>query len=289
MLTATVVIPNLDSPIIDQVIVALRQQTYKPAQIIVVGLDRPNKLAAHLDVIKFIDTGHPISPATARNMGATSARSDVICFLDADCVPAYDWVERLVLRHAAGARVISGGVSLPGGSYWLLCDNIAALADFLDCTVAGERSHLPSLTLSIERSLFAQIGGFDETFAPSGEDTDLSFRLRQRAVPLCFEPQARVVHYSSRRDAWAVWSHLRVFGVGYVRLYTKHMHTIGPSLRFALCRGFKPLAAVVAPVLAVLDTLHFFVHQPTLRRFWYAFPGVAFARWGWYVGIMYGR
>ncbi len=98
MLTVSVIIPSLYSPIIDRVVECLRAQTCPPLEIIVVGMDRAGRLAGRTD-LHFIDTGRPISPAAARNAGAKLACGDIYCFIDADCLAAPDWIERMVARH----------------------------------------------------------------------------------------------------------------------------------------------------------------------------------------------
>ena len=76
MLTASVIIPSLHSPIIDRVVDSLRAQTCPPLEIIVVGMDRAGRLAGRTD-LRFVDTGRPISPAAARNAGAALARAPI--------------------------------------------------------------------------------------------------------------------------------------------------------------------------------------------------------------------
>jgi hypothetical protein len=42
---------------------------------------------------------------------------------------------------------------------------------------------------------------------------------------------------------------------------------------------------VVAPLLAVIDVLRRLWQRPGLRRWWYAAPGVIWARCAWYWGV----
>src|SRR5689334_2346672 len=81
----SVVIPNLHSPLIGQVIEALGRQTARSAihELIVVGQDRYGLVP---DDVRFIQTPQPISPAAARNLGARDAGGEYVLFLDADCI-----------------------------------------------------------------------------------------------------------------------------------------------------------------------------------------------------------
>lgn len=288
MLTVSVVIPSLHSPIIDRVVDSLRAQTRPPLEIIVVGMDRAGRLAGRTD-LRFVDTGRPINPAAARNAGAKFAQGDICCFTDADCLAAPDWIERIVARHTQGAQVVGGGVALPGSGYWTLCDNLAGLADFMEWSPAGERAHLPSLNFSIRRALFEAVGGFDERFTrPAGEDTDLCFRLRRQGHTLLFEPRARVTHCPPRNSFRHMWAHFHMFGATYLILQQQYGDLIGRSLKVALCQHFPWLAVILAPFLALLDSITFYRRNPSLLRYWYALPGIILARLAWYIGLTFG-
>jgi GT2 family glycosyltransferase len=288
MLTASVVIPSLHSPMIDRVVDSLRAQTRPPLEIIVVGMDRAGRLAGRTD-LRFVDTGRPINPAAARNTGARLAQGDICCFLDADCLAAPDWVEQMLAAHAQGAQVVGGGVALPRSGYWTLCDNLAGLADFMEWSPAGARTHLPSLNFSIRRALFEAFGGFDERFTrPAGEDTDLCFRLRHKGYTLLFEPRARITHCPPRNSVRHMWAHFYMFGATYLILQQRHGDMLGRSLRVELCQRFPWLAVILAPLLGLLDALTFYKNNPALRRYWYALPGVTLARLAWYIGLARG-
>ena len=288
MLTVSVIIPSLHSPIIDRVVDSLRVQTSPPLEIIVVGMDRAGRLAGRTD-LRFVDTGRPISPAAARNVGAKLAHGDIFCFIDADCLAAPDWIERMVARHEEGAQVVGGGVALPQSGYWTLCDNLAVLADFMEFSPAGTRAHLPSLNFSICRTLFESISGFDERFNRlAGEDTDLSFRLRRQGHTLLFEPHARVTHCPPRNRVRQMWARFHLFGATYPILQRLHGDLIGRSLRVTLCQRWPWLAVLLSPFLALLDSLTFYKRNPALLRYWYALPGITLARLAWYIGMIFG-
>lgn len=288
MLTASVIIPSLHSPIIDRVVDSLRTQTCPPLEIIVVGLDRAGRLDGRTD-LRFVDTGRPISPAAARNAGAKLARGDIYCFIDADCLAAPDWIERMVARHEDGAQVVGGGVALPRSGYWTLCDNLAVLADFMEWSPVGTRAHLPSLNFSIRRALFESIGGFDERFNRlAGEDTDLSFRLRRQGHTLLFDPRARITHCPPRNRMRQMWARFHLFGATYPILQRQHGDLIGTSLRVTLGQRWPWLAVLLSPFLALLDSLAFYKRNPALLHYWYALPGITLARLAWYIGMIFG-
>lgn len=284
-LPCSVIIPNLNSPLIGAVLDALRRQTVLPQEILVVGLDEPGQVRED-DLVRLVSTGQPVSPAVARNIGARMARGDILLYLDADCLALPDWIETLLAWHTTGFAVVGGGIALEHDDYWRLCDNLVAFTPFLDTTPPGPRPYLPSLNFSIRSDLLAAFNGFDERFPfPSGEDTDLCFRLRQAGYTLHFEPQARVIHRHLRSSPGDLWRHLSRYGTFYYHIYPRYRELLGPWHRIRLGGGRAGTTRAAAPALAVLDVLESLVHQPHLLRYAHALPGMLLGRIAWYNGV----
>jgi cellulose synthase/poly-beta-1,6-N-acetylglucosamine synthase-like glycosyltransferase len=134
-------------------------------------------------------------PAGARNHGVRSSTGEIVLFTDADCVPAPDWIERMIGPFAAGADGVKGAyltrqrslvARFVQAEFEERYDRLARFEriDFVDTYSAGYR-----------RDVLVESGGFDSRFAlPSAEDVDLSFRLAQKGYRFVFEPRARVYH-----------------------------------------------------------------------------------------------
>jgi glycosyltransferase involved in cell wall biosynthesis len=280
----SIVIPNLHSPLIDQVVHALERQTARNqiAEIIVVGQDRHGRVPVG---VRFVETPRPISAAAARNLGASHASGDYVLFLDSDCLAAPDLVERVLERHREGHAVVGGGVAVERAVYWTMCDNLLVFAPFLAATPAGPRDYLPSLNFSIERKMFLEAGGFDTRFpGASGEDMELCLRLRRRGFTPFFEPRAIVAHRPARASAGAVWRHLRAFGRTTVGIRRDYGGGAAPRLNPRL----SPLSGLImalAPVLALWDVVGIYRAVPALRRYWRALPGMAWGKIAWYWGV----
>jgi glycosyltransferase involved in cell wall biosynthesis len=279
----SIVIPNLHSPLIGQVIQSLAGQTARAAihEVIVIGQDRYGYIPDH---VCFVPTPQPISPAAARNLGALLAGGEYLLFLDADCIAAPDLVERILARHRQGHAVVGGAVAPEAASYWTLCDNLLVFAPFLAIASPGARPYLPSHALSIARGVFANIGGFDERFAPTGEDMDLSLRLHARGYELFFEPAASVAHRPPRVSAGAIFNHLRSFGRGYYRVQKQHTaRWRSPVAR--LPRSSIGVLLALIPLLACNDILWQFARSRALRAYPQAIAGMIWGRMGWYLGV----
>ncbi len=291
MPTHTVIIPSLNSPLIDEVIAALQRQTL-PAQeleIIVVGQDKLGKLASAND-ITFINTPTPISAAAARNLGARRATGEFLLFIDADCIAAPDWAERLSTCLNQGHPVVGGRVEIEPerSAYWTLCDNLLTLTSSLadDNKDNNEMWYLPSLNFGITRALFLEMHGFDEAFpGAAGEDVDLSLRLRQNGIPLHYEPNARITHRPPRSTARAIWRHLFAFGRAHDRIQQLH-GAFRPSPLNRLSPRWYPLIALAAPLLAVNDVRHIFRQSVLARQHPLCLFGLWWGKLAWYAGLV---
>src|SRR5690242_4281925 len=66
--------------------------------------------AAGASVIHATKAGERGNCAAARNRGAAQSCGDPIVFLDADCVAAPGWLERLLHGHELGATLVGGSL-----------------------------------------------------------------------------------------------------------------------------------------------------------------------------------
>lgn len=281
----SVIIPNLDSPIIDQVIHALRVQTARQYvdEILVVGPEWTGS-RSHLDDVRMITTSQPLSAASARNLGAQEARSDHLLFLDADCISVPDLVAWHLACHRAGFSVVGGSVALESANYWVQADNALVFAPVLTVRERGHRTYVPSLNFSIGRALFLSLGGFDERFhGAGGEDMDLCLRLRHAGHTAFFEPHAMVFHRPTRNSADAVWRHLYSFGQVHSTIWALHATTPAWLVRHPWI--WSRLIRMAAPLLAVADVGLLYQRVPGLRREWLLSPGMMWGKLAWYWGL----
>lgn len=130
----------------------------------------------------------------ARNAGARLAEEDWILFIDGDCVPEPDLIDRY-FEPWPGARagaVAGAVVPLAGGTS--LMERHARSRLLLDQGVflARERPFAATANLLVRRQAWQALGGFREV--RSGGDVDFSWRLQQAGWDLESRPEARVEH-----------------------------------------------------------------------------------------------
>lgn len=140
-------------------------------------------------------------PAAARNLGAGSVRSDVLAFVDSDCLPDPRWLSSLVAELADPAVAAAGGRLLParpGGSWLERYDATRSQLDlgahYAEARPRDRVPYLVSASLAVRRSAFEEVGGFEEALR-FGEDVDLSWRLHARGHRLVYQPRALVRHH----------------------------------------------------------------------------------------------
>jgi GT2 family glycosyltransferase len=286
-MSVSIVIPNLHSPLIGDVINALRAQTARAQirEIIVVGMDR-YELVETDDLVSFIVTERPIAAAAARNRGAAVASSDHLLFIDADCLLAPDALDRLLRAIQTGYAAVVGGIIPESDHYWTLCDNLMTFPEFLTLDRPGERSCLPSFCLLVSRAVWDQVGTFDERFrGASVEDVDLSFRMRLAGHRLGCEPSAAVRHLPARADIGSVWRHHAAFGRSWRYIYYRYRSLMNSSQAMQASERQDALGAAALVPIACAFVLRLVAQRRHLLRFWYAIPGMIWVRLAWYSGL----
>jgi GT2 family glycosyltransferase len=281
--TVSVVIANLNCPILDRGLTALARQAL-PAGVtvetIVVGRDDPGCLRG-FPWVRFIESERPLPPATARNLAIRESSGDLIASLDADCVPSRRWIAALLAAHEAqGERVaIGGAICIEGANLWALGDNLSSFNQYLPSRPAGPIAQIPAANLSARRALFAEIGPFDERLR-IGEDTDWVMRAKRAGVRLCFEPQAVVWHNTLRRTPRAVLAH--GYEWGYHAAYTRTRYAAELGTPWVLRHWWATAAA--APAIATLTTAAIYLRNRGTIRYIYAAPIVWLAKLAWCAG-----
>lgn len=136
------------------------------------------------------------SPAHARNVGASRARRDWILFIDADCEPGPDLLERYFSEPAADdvGALVGEVLSAPGAE--TLVGRYGATRGFLSQQAHLDHPYRPraaAANLMVRRIAFEGVGGFYEGVR-AAEDTDFSWRLQQAGWRLELRSGAAVRH-----------------------------------------------------------------------------------------------
>ena len=198
--------------------------------------------------------------AAVRNYGASLAKGDVLAFLDADCIPPMDWLERSLRLNATndlwGAHYLVPADCSWVGKTWFAYQAIAQ---------QGEVSFIPASNLFLRRTDFERLGGFTEILQTS-EDVDLSLRAKQSGLQVAAHPELAVFHLGTPRTLKRFYRQNRWHGTSVLRVFFANLPTT-ENLRLVAMSFYALVvfwAAIVVPVF-MLPKHHFIVAAvPTL-------------------------
>ncbi|MBI5878466.1 MAG: glycosyltransferase [Chloroflexi bacterium] len=285
----SVVIPILNSPVIADVIRALMSQTigFDLFEVVIVGRDDAGLVRENPNV-RFVATPHPVSPAAARNIGIRQTHGPLVVMLDSDAIPARDWLERIgKWFDNPHTNAVGSGVDLvTPHNYWMMSDHISSFHEYLTSAKEGLRKQLPTIGLALRRSLLADVGLFDERFpAASGEDSDLTTRIRRHGAQLRFDPDLRVLHAPSRVTCQSVVRHSYQSG----RFSIKADRRWDSFLKTPLPLQHASLLIVCSPLIALVSTLRIYLDDRALWTNWYLAPIVFLLKLIWCFGAAENR
>jgi len=276
----SIIIPNLNSMIIDRTLASLFTQTSfaRVLEILVIGLDNPQLVKERFPV-RFISTVTPVTAPVARNIGICEASGDYYAFIDADCVADPHWLEMLLLAQCRGHSIVGGSVALDTGNYWQQCYNLTMFHEFLTSKAPGERRNFGTLNLCVSRDVVERTGLFDESLA-RGQDTEWTLRMRRCGYQLYFTPDAIIQHYPDQpsvRKIWSVWYRSGNFNAR-IRNEYKDLIPAPPFHKFPL------LLVIFAPWIAFVVAALIFMRDPCLLRYIHTFPVIYLSKIAWCLG-----
>lgn len=211
---SVVVVVYESGPTLAQCLAAVRAQTWRDYQIILVdnaSSDRTAQAAAKADPeIRLIENVSNLGFAAAVNQGARAADGRWLALLNPDAFAEPDWLARLVAATEANPDVhcfTSRQLMAEDPTRLDGLGDVMALAGY---PFRGGYTHPdpgvlePGWVFSacggammISRELFLQVGGFDERLFCYCEDVDLGYRLRLIGEPTLLVPDAVVRHVGS--------------------------------------------------------------------------------------------
>jgi GT2 family glycosyltransferase len=275
-----VIIPSLNSPIIDQVIAAVLAQggVANRPEIIVVGRDESGLIPSQSGV-RFVDTGEPVWASVARNRGTAVTNADLLVYLDSDCLPTASWLAEHLRAHAAGHQVVGGGVKLTGHNYWSLTYNVTLFHEFATASPPGPRLYMPTLNLSVNRQVVEKVGGLNEELKRA-HDIEWTLRMTRAGFQPYFWPTATVEHRHNRESWLEVWRDC-------VRsaYYTSQIRRQNSDLLSSSVILSWPVALLMlSPLIAALTVGKILWQRPYIWQYWQTLPAVYLTKIGWCYG-----
>jgi GT2 family glycosyltransferase len=215
----SIIIPTKDAPeMLDRCLKSVSEKTsYPEFEVLLMDNETTDEHALQLMQqypARRISFPNPFNFSRANNQGAIAATGDFLVFLNNDTeIMAADWLQHLIyyaeqpdvgavgalliyddrtVQHAGVALGMRGTADHTMRGFPIGVDGYAGS---LAC--AREVSAVTGACMMIRKSLFHEIGGFNEHFFTAYQDVDLCLRLRERGLRLICTPRALVVHHES--------------------------------------------------------------------------------------------
>lgn len=201
----------------------------------------PDRLHTAFPVVRFLSEVEK-GAGPARNRGVMESRAPVLAFIDADCVPAHDWLT-VARRVAPNADLIGGRVDVfeetpPPRSGAEAFEKVFAF-DFK--TYIEIKGFSGSGNLVTTRAVFEDVGPFRTVVS---EDSDWSYRATAKGYRLIYEDALKVSH-PSRAD----WPALRQKWRRLMQESFALELTARPELQARFRWGLKALAMPVSALV----------------------------------------
>jgi GT2 family glycosyltransferase len=136
-------------------------------------------------------------PAANRNYAAKIAKGEWLIFLDDDCIPCYNWLTNYLQAFESKDALVFEGKTMADRDKKRY-DEVAPI------NLQGNK--LWSCNFAIKKSLFEELGGFDEGFPFSTmEDIEFKDRVKNKTKSQ-FLPEASVIHPWRKRIAFKNFS-----------------------------------------------------------------------------------
>ncbi|MAL85854.1 MAG: family 2 glycosyl transferase [Opitutae bacterium] len=201
----SVVIPTFERPEdLYQALDALspERQTYPKAFQVIVSDDSSDQRSKKMIEEEFRGVtwtqGKKNGPAGNRNSGAKISKGDWLIFIDDDCIPEPTFIqsyEQAIIKNSH-TSVFEGRI-FPDRERKTWAEG---------CPENSSGGMLWTSNLCIKKSVFEDLGGFDERFRIAYEDVEFAHRLKQNKIKSLFIPKAAVCHpWRSLRKGGKNW------------------------------------------------------------------------------------
>lgn len=173
------------------------------------------KKISRLNNVKIATWNNPFNYSAVNNFGVRHSSGEILLFLNNDTeVINNEWLERM-LEHAQRNEVGAVGAKLYYPNYTIqhagVILGIGGVAGhshkdyngndfgyYNRLKITQNLSAVTGACLMMRKEVFAQVGGFDESYPYAFNDVDLCMKIRNKGYLILFTPYAELYHYESK-------------------------------------------------------------------------------------------
>lgn len=131
-------------------------------------------------------------PESARNIGISIAKGEIIAFIDADCIADKNWINEILKAHQSPQPVIGGAIANGNLGYVGWAAYFCEFTQWMPGTNTKWLVDLATANTSYKREVFEKYGNFME--GTYSADTAFHWRLCQNGIRIHFVPSILVYH-----------------------------------------------------------------------------------------------
>jgi mycofactocin glycosyltransferase len=181
-------------------------------------------------------------PPAARNTGLYHTDTELVAFVDSDCVPAPGWAEQLAehfadpLVAAVAPRIVPHSPDNWAGRYTATTCSLD-LGDLPASVRPNTRvAWVPTAALVVRRTALLDVARdgavFDPTLPVAGEDVDLVWRLHEAGWRIRYDPTVQVRHLEPENWSGLLGRRFR-YGTSAAPLALRHPGSVPPLVLFS--------------------------------------------------------
>ena len=194
-----------------------------------------------------------------RNRGISHARSDIVAFIDADCIAGPDWVDQILAAHQKPYMAIGGSIdnynkksSVAWGGYF--CE----FSRFMPSSSPGWLMDMAGANISYKRDIFNRAGPFIEGTYCS--DTEFHWRLHRMGERIRFVPEIRITHQSIER-LWPFVVHEYHHGRSFASVRKQYHHfSLFRRMIYCIFSFLIPVKLTGEIIIRVLKNRVYLIH-----------------------------
>ena len=216
--------------------------------------DRTAKLARALGArVLAISTG---KIGSVRNAGLAAAKGEYVAYVDGDCSVPATWLQTAIglLESDESIGAVGGPCLSPTDGTWV---ERSLAPSAIESSFARRVKAIATSSFIARTSLLRETGGFDESLI-SGEDDDMSNRIRSRGLALVSTSDCHIVHHGYPQTWQDVLKKEIWHGSHHVEVRTEFDITLILTFLFLTTSIAAPVliaAALLAPGLKSLCAL----------------------------------